>query len=397
MSALDEPVAERSASRTRPPPWRDVRVIRIVLQVGFAALGIGLVLWLLSNLSANLSRLGIRQDFGFLSQPAGFTILGTDFRATSSIGEALRVGFLNLLQVAIIGIAVALLLGVVVGVMRLSTNWLVRRAASLYVELLRNVPPLVLILFFYLAVLQTLPGIGDAATPGDVLVISNRGVWVPWFDLGEDAAVVYVAAAVAVLVSLLVSSWRKRVHDRTGEPARRLLWSLATFAAIMAATYVLRGVPFGFTVPELDGRRVEGGALLYPEYFALLISLVLYTSAFIAEIVRGSIQAVPRGQVEAAEALGLRWIDRLRLVVLPQALRIATPATGNEFLNLSKNVSLGVVIAFAEILRVGRQAIGNGQPAPQVLMIVLAAYLALSLVISMVVNLANRRLQLVER
>jgi general L-amino acid transport system permease protein len=155
--------------------------------------------------------------------------------------------------------------------------------------------------------------------------------------------------------------------------------------------------PVGATVPTLDGRVVDGGALLYPEYLALLISLVLYTSSFIAEIVRGSIQAVSKGQVEAADALGLTWFDRLRLVVLPQALRIATPATGNEFLNLAKNVSLGVVIAYPELLRIGRQAIANGQPAPQVMVIVLAGYLGISLAISLVVNIANRRLQLVER
>jgi general L-amino acid transport system permease protein len=384
-------------SQHRPPPWRDVRVIRNALQVAFVVATLGTIWWLAGNLVTNLSRLGIRRDFGFLGQPAGFTIIGSDFRATSSIQEALLVGLRNTLRVAIVGIAVALLLGVVVGVMRLSGNWLVRRTASIYVELLRNIPPLVLITFFYFGVLATLPGISDAATPGGVTVVSNRGVWLPWLDLGAGAGGFYLAVLVAVGAAVAVAGWRRRVHDRTGEPHHRVLWGLGTLLAVVALAYLLLRPPVGISIPALDGRRVDGGALLYPEYFALLISLVLYTSSFIAEIVRGSIQAVPKGQVEAADALGLSWFARLRLVVLPQALRIATPATGKEFLNLSKNVSLGVVIAYPELLRIGRQAVANGQPAPQTLLIVLAGYLAISLVISALVNLANRRLQLVER
>jgi general L-amino acid transport system permease protein len=381
----------------RPPPWRDVRIIRVALQVAFVVAVLGTIYWLWDNLTTNLARLGIRRDYGFLDQSAGFTILGSDFRSTGSIREALWVGFQNTLRVALLGIVLALVLGIVVGVMRLSSNWLVRRTASIYVELLRNVPPLVLILFFYLAVLSALPGISDPATPGDLVVVSNRGVWVPWLDLGEGARTFWLALLGALVVAMVVAAWRKRVHDRTGEPHHRMLWGGGTLLALVLIAYLVLRPPVGLTIPAHEGRSVEGGALLYPEYFALLISLVLYTSSFIAEIVRGSIQAVPRGQVEAADALGLSWWDRLRLVVLPQALRIATPATGNEFLNLSKNVSLGVVIAYPEILRVARQAIGNGLPAPQLLIIALGAYLALSLVLSLIVNLANRRLQLVER
>jgi general L-amino acid transport system permease protein len=381
----------------RPPPWRDVRVIRIALQVAFVVVVLGTVWWLLDNLVTNLSRLGIRRDFGFLDQPAGFTIIGSDFRATSTIREALLVGLRNTLRVALLGIVLATLIGVVVGVMRLSRNWLVRRTASIYVELLRNIPPLVLITFFYFGVLATLPGISDAATPGGVAVVSNRGLWVPWLDLGAGATGFYLAVLGALIGAAVVASWRRKVHDRTGEPHHRVLWGAGTLVTLVVLAYLVLRPPVAVTVPALEGRRVEGGALLYPEYFALLISLVLYTSSFIAEIVRGSIQAVPKGQVEAADALGLSWFARLRLVVLPQALRIATPATGNEFLNLSKNVSLGVVIAYPELLRIGRQAVANGQPAPQTLLIVLGGYLAISLVLSALVNLANRRLQLVER
>ncbi len=388
--------SSRDAPR-RPPPWRDVRIIRGALQVGFVLAVLGTLAWLYGNLVTNLRRLGIRRDFGFLEQSAGFPILGSDFRATGSIQEALLVGFLNTLRVAIVGILLATTLGVLFGVMRLSTNWLARRTASIYVEVLRNVPPLVLIIFFYLAVLTTLPGIADAATPGGIAVVSNRGVVIPWIAMGEGAGPYGGMLALGIVLAVVVAAWRKRVHDATGVPHHRVLYGGGTLLLVAVIGYLALRPPLSLTVPELDGRSVTGGQLLYPEYFALLLSLVLYTSAFIAEIVRGSIQAVPKGQVEAADALGLRPLQRLRLVVLPQALRIATPAAGNEFLNLSKNVSLGVVIAFAEILRVGRQAIGNGQPAPQVLALVLLAYLGLSLAISLVVNIANRRLQLVER
>ncbi len=396
MAATDAP-PQPTPTRNRPPLWRDVRVIRTALQVAFVAASLGTIWWLLDNLGTNLERLGIRRDFGFLDQPAGFTIFGSDFAATSTIREALWVGLLNTLRVALLGIALALVIGIVVGVMRLSTNWLVARTASIYVELLRNVPPLVLIIFFYLAVLQTLPGISDAATPGGLLVVSNRGMWLPGVDLGDSAGAFALTALLAGVVAVALSVWRRRVHDLTGRPARRVWWAGGGAALVLAVGHVTVSGPVALSVPVLEGRNVTGGMLLFPEYAALLISLVLYTSAFIAEIVRGSIQAVPKGQVEAALALGLSWFARLRRVVLPQALRIAAPATGNEFLNLSKNVSLGVVIAYPEILRVGRQAIGNGQPAPQILLIVLGAYLAVSLVLSLVVNIANRRLQLVER
>lgn len=321
--------------------YRDIRILRNILQIAFLLLVVGIVVWLFLNLTTNLTRLGIRRDFAFLNQPAGFSILGApDFRAQDTIRQALTLGFVNAMRVAVLGIVLAFFLGVLVGVARLSSNWLVARAASAFVEALRNIPPLVLVIFFYLAVIASLPRIEEAVFFRDLAIVSNRGIWIAWID---------------------------------------------------------RGPPLGITRPVLDGRVVEGGLWLYPEYLSLLLSLVLYASSFIAEIVRGSILAVHRGQREAADSLGLQPAQRMRYVILPQALRIATPAIGNEFLNLSKNVSLGIAVGFAEILRVANTAAGNGQPAPQLLIIVLLAYLALSLVIATVVNAFNRRLQVVER
>lgn len=381
----------------KPPLWRDLRIIRIALQVVFIAAVAGLVLWLFNNLITNLARQGIRSDFAFLDQRAGFTILGTDFSSSEPISQALLTGLGNTLRVAIVGILLALLLGIIVGVARLSSNWLIRRAAAAYVEVLRNVPPLVLIFFFYFAVITQLPTVDNAVTPLEVMVLSNRGLFLPWYDLAPASQVFVAVVGVGGLVAILVGIWRTRRFDATGQPHHRLAYGLGVIVAMTVIAWLLLDRPVTLTIPTLEGRIVDGGTEILPEYAALLLALVLYTSSFIAEIVRGSIQAVPRGQTEAGDALGLSWFVRLRHVVLPQALRIATPATGNEFLNLQKNVSLGVVIAYPELLRIARQAIGNGQPAPQLIFIALIGYLAISLAISAIVNLANRRLKLVER
>jgi general L-amino acid transport system permease protein len=381
----------------RPPFWRDVRVIRIALQVAFLVASISLVRWLASNVVTNLDRIGIRRDFGFLDQPAGYRVLGSDFQAQGPIREALLVGLGNTVRVALIGILLALVIGVVVGVARLSTNWLVARSASIFVEALRNVPPLVLVIFFYLAVIAALPRIEDSRAVGTVAIVSNRGIWVAWFTVGEGVRPFGFALIAAALAAIAVARWRTARFDRTGTPHHRLLFGAVTLLAVGAIAWLLLDPPITSSLPVQDGRLVEGGLWLYPEYLSLLISLVLYAASFIAEIVRGSILAVHRGQTEAADALGLSRGHRMRYVILPQALRIAAPAMGNEFLNLTKNVSLGIAVGFAEILRVATQAVGNGQPAPQLLLLVLLAYLMLSLIISAVVNIYNRRLQLVER
>ena len=380
--------------RSRPPPWRDVRVLRIVFQLAFlAAVGL-LLLFLYFNLSANLRRLGIDTSFDYLDQRAGFAIADSDFRSTQSLQAALAVGVENTAKVAFTGIVLATILGVVVGVARLSPNWLVRRAAALYVESLRNVPVLVIILFWYLGVLLRLPPITRAREWLDLIVISNRGLAVPWpartGELGLFLALLAVAASVAVAVAL----WRTRRFDATGEPHHRVLWAGGALLGGLVLAYLVSGRPVTVGTPERGDLASAGGLRLSPEYGALLIALTLYTASHIAEIVRGSILAVPRGQGEAADALGLSAFQRLRFVVLPQAFRISIPPIANQYLNLTKNSSLGVAIAYPEVTRITRIAIGQQAPAPQAVLVLMGIYLFFSLVIALVMNLINRRLTL---
>lgn len=377
----------------RPPPWRDERVLRAAIQVAFLIGVVGLVWTLARTLVRNMRAQGMRTDFGFLDQPAGFTLPGTDFSSRDAIWDALLVGLQNTIVVSVWGIILAMVLGAFVGIARLSSNWLVRKSAAAYVEALRNVPLIVFLLFLYLAVLQQLPRIGDAIDSGG-FVLSNRGLYTPWIEIAEDSALFLASCGVAIGLAIGVGVWRTRRFDATGTPHHRVLWGGGVFLLVTIPAWALLDRPVSPSIPVLEGRIVSGGYELSVEHGALLLGLVLYMAAFIAEIVRGSILAVSRGQVEAANALGLNGFQRYRYVVLPQALRIAVPPTGNEFINLAKNSALGIAIAFPELLRVTRIAIGQGQPAPQLIGIMMLMYLAISLVLSVIMNLLNRRLGL---
>jgi general L-amino acid transport system permease protein len=377
----------------RPPFWRNVRVLRIAFQSAFVFFVALVLLYLFANVTRNLDLLGIDTSFEYLSQPAGFAIGDSDFRSTQSVGDALLVGVKNTAYISLLGIVLASILGVVVGVARLSDNWLVRRTAALYVETLRNIPVLLIILFWYLGVLLRLPPIGRAVE-WDVLVLSNRGLVGPGLRQTEDLTVLLLLAAFGLVAAVAAWIWRTGRFDRTGEPPRRLLWCGSLLAGAVLVGYLAGGQPLAVSLPERGELATTGGFRLSPEYAALLIGLTLYTASHIAEIVRGSILAVSRGQKEAAEAIGLASVDRLRFVVLPQAFRVAIPPIGNQYLNLVKNSSLGVAIAFPEVTRITRITISQGAPAPQAIVVLMGVYLAFSLSIALVINLVNRRLAL---
>jgi general L-amino acid transport system permease protein len=378
----------------RTPPWRNVRVLRIVLQAVFLVAVGGFLLYLLDNVVGNLERLGIPTGFDYLDQAAGFAIPDSDFSSAQSLGDALKIGVQNTLKVSLLGIVLATIIGVLVGVARLSSNWLVRKAAALYVETFRNIPVLVIILFWYLGVVLRLPPIGEAVEIPDLFVISNRGIVVPWFDKVGEGFAFGLVALLGLAAAIAVWIWRTRRFDRTGEPHRRALWAGGVLLAILTVGFFATGSPWAVETPERGERSTTGGFRLSPEYVALLIGLALYTASHIAEIVRGSILAVPGGQSEAANAVGLSGWQRLRHVVLPQAFRISVPPIANQYLNLMKNSSLGIAISYYELTKITRVSIAQQAPAVQAIVLLMGIYLLISLSIALVTNLVNRRLTL---
>jgi len=382
---------------SRPPLWRDVRVLRLVFQVVVVGAVVGLVLWLYGNLTTNLSRQNIRTDFGYLDQSAGFAIADSDFRSSQPVWRALVVGIKNTAIVAVVGIVLASILGILVGVARLSSNWLVRRAASFYVEAIRNIPVVVIILFIFLAVILKLPRLTEASEWLGASVISNNGVWFPSLASPQGAGSFPLLVLVALIAAVVVVWWRTSLFDRTGTPHHRVLWGVGVFAGIVAVSYVATGGPVELSLPSREGRVVVGGIKMPPGFTALLAGLVIYTASHIAEIVRGSILAVPKGQTEAGRAVGLTEFQRYRFVVLPQALRIMIPPLANQYLNLTKNSSLAVFVAFPEVTRLTDIIISQGGPAPQGILLLMGIYLVFSFTIAAITNLINRRLQLVTR
>jgi len=377
----------------KPPFWRNVRVLRWAFQAVFLFVVIVFLLYLWGNLTGNLDRLGIRTDFRFLRQPAGFAIPDSDFRSSQSVGAAFVEGARNTAVVAFVGIVLATILGVLVGIARLSTNWLVRRAAALYVESLRNIPVLVIIIFWWAGILIRLPSLDENQAFG-LMNVSNRGLVVPWLNRTGDLTLFLVLLLVTALAVALVVRWRTRRFDASGEPHHRVLWGLAVAVVGLTFAYLVSGRPFTSSLPEVGSFGTTGGFRLSPEFAALLIALVLYTASHIAEIVRGSILSVQTGQSEAANALGLSGFQRLRHVVLPQAFRVSVPPLANQYLNLTKNSSLGIAIGYYELTRIARISISQAAPAPQATLVLMLFYLAFSLFIALVTNIVNRQLEI---
>jgi general L-amino acid transport system permease protein len=345
------------------------------------------------NLEFNAAAQSQDLSFDFLNIQAGFNISeGIEYESTDPVSRAFVVGFVNTLKVAGLGIVLASLLGLVIGVARLSPNWLVRKLSQGYVDLIRNTPVAVQILFWWAAVFLAAPRIEDSVSLFDVAYLSNKGAEIPWFHLEPGGGALGGFLLAGLLGGFALSRWRKRVHETTGRPARGALWALGGSLGVVVAGYLVTGTPTAANIPELSptGFSYEGGIHFTPEFGALLVGLVIYTAAFIAEVIRGSIQAVQKGQREAAEALGLSRVQQLRFVILPQALRIAIPAINSQYLNLMKNSSLGVLIGFFELTRVSKSIISGRGHNVQVLFLLMATYLAISLFISTLMNVVNR-------
>ena len=378
----------------RVPLWRDVRVLKWVLQLVIVGLVLALLVWLYGNYIDSTAEQNIPTDFRFLDNPANFKITGNELSTTAPVRDALWQGVLNTLRISVAGIVAATILGTLIGIARLSSNWIVSKLATVYVEAVRNVPlALFVVAGLLVVVLGVFPTVQDAWELGGLAIISNRGVAVPWF-IGAGLGLV-VLGGIGAVAAWLVARWRSSVADRTGALPRSGLWASGAFAVVVVGGWVALG--YHWTLPELDGRQTVGGIRIDPSFFALFFALVIYTASHIAEIVRGSIQAVPRGQGEAADAVALSGFQRMWYVILPQAFRIAIPPIGNQYLNLIKNSSLGAAIGYYDITLVAQTTVGNGSPAVPVFTLTMILYIGISLITSVIVNIANRRFALVER
>ncbi len=358
-----------------------------------------LVYGAVANAIENLRRAKIASGFGFWNYPAGFDISQSliDYSSTATYGRAFWVGLCNTLLVAGLGIVFATIVGFVVGIARLSKNWLLARLASGYVELIRNLPVLLQLLFWYNAVLKALPEMRDSLViPGAFL--NNRGLFIPQPIFHQGFGAVLAALLVGIAGSIAFRIWARKRQERTGERAPVLWVALGLIVGLPLVVFVLAGSPIELSYPEKGRFSINGGIEVLPELVALLFGLVIYTGAFIAEVVRAGILSVSHGQTEAAYSLGLRPGPTLRLVVLPQAMRVIIPPLTSQYLNLTKNSSLAVFVGYPDLVLVFAGTVLNqtGQ-AVEVIAITMLVYLTISLVTSLFMNWFNRRMALVER
>jgi general L-amino acid transport system permease protein len=387
-------------SNEKIPFWRDERFLKLTAQVVSAILVLGLLYWMVVNFLDITSARGISLGYGFLKEPAGFPISESSipYDPTMSFGRAFLVGVINTLRVSVLGIVLATFLGFIVGVARLSSNWLLSRLALAYIEFHRNIPLLILLFLWYFAGFTALPALKQSLVLPGPVYINQRGVYMTWPRLTETGGVFLLCVGAGLVAAILLWNWLKRIRVETGRVTYYGQVSFGVlFLAMIIGWFAAGGAPFQADTPVLQGFNFQGGLRLTPEFSALLIGLTMYTSAFIAEVVRAGIQAVPRGQVEAARAIGLREGRVLSLIVIPQAMRVIIPPLISQYLNLTKNSSLALAIGYQELFAVGKITINQAGRAVPVFIMVMAVYLAMSLLTSAVLNFYNRSVQLVER
>jgi general L-amino acid transport system permease protein len=382
--------------------WTDIRFLKVLAQLVFVVALTLAALYFYRNVSTNLARQGLTVGYGFMRNPASFDIGETyiPYQASDTYGRALLVAFVNTLVVSILGIILTTIVGVVVGMARLSSNWLINKFAAVYVGVIRNTPLLLQLMFWYLAVIIQLPGVRDAIQlPGPVF-LTQRGVYLTWAEPTVTFSAWRVFIILAFISFFIVAFALRTAHRRARVPLSPW-WNLAYLlipALIAGLGAVLQPQPpLKPFVPELAGLNFRGGLRLTPEFTALLLGLVIYTAAFIAEIVRAGIQAVSRGQVEAARSLGLTTGQTLRLVVFPQALRIMVPPVTSQYLNLAKNSSLAIAIGYPDLFSVAGTVFNQTGAVIEIVAIMMLSYLSISLFTSLLMNIYNRRIQLVER
>ncbi len=382
--------------------WRDLRFLQILAQAIFAIIFALFALYLYSNVVANLAKQGLTVGYGFMDNPASFDIGESyiPFEASDTYQRALLVGLVNTLVISVVGIFLTTVVGVVAGVARLSSNWLVNKLAAAYVGVIRNTPLIIQLMFWYFGVILQLPSVKKAiALPGPAY-LTNRGIYMPWGEATSTFAAWRIYVIIALFSIVLIAFLFRALERRSSLPTP-LWWNLAYL--LVPALMIWLGAalqpesPLKQTIPTLTGLNFKGGLRLTPEFAALLFGLVLYTGAFIAEIVRAGIQSVSKGQTEAARSLGLTTGQTLRLIILPQALRVIIPPLTSQYLNLAKNSSLAIAIGYPDLFSIAGTVFNQTGAAIEIIMVMMLSYLSMSLITSILMNIYNNRVKLVER
>jgi general L-amino acid transport system permease protein len=382
------------------PLWRDERVLKVAAQVVSSLVILAFIYWLIDNFLVITQQRGMPLTYGFLKEAAGFPIKESfiPYDSTMSFGRAVLVGLINTLVVSAGGILLATLLGFIIGLMRLSNNWLVSRIALAYIEFHRNIPLLVLLFLWYFGVFTKLPAVKQSIAIPEMIYINQRGFYLTWPRLA-DGGRVFVAFLLAGII-LAITAWvvLRHIREVKGKETYFGRASLAVLVLVpLAGWFISGGHPVSLDIPALQGFNYQGGLRLTTEFTALLIGLAMYTAAFIAEVIRSGIQAVNKGQIEAARAVGLNSSQVLMLIIIPQALRVIIPPLISQYLNLTKNSSLALAIGYQELFAIGKVTINQAGRAVPVFILIMATYLAISLITSLVLNIYNKRVQFIEK
>lgn len=385
---------------TAIPFWRDERILKILGQIVFALLVLLVGMLIYQNMKTGLAKQGTTLSYSFLKGVSGFDIAETAFPydRNSTYWQAFLIGLLNTLLVGVIGIFFATVLGVILGVARLSTNFIINRLATFYLELIRNLSLLVFLIFWYLGVFLKLPRVKEAVLwPGDI-ILTNRGVGIPWGIPTASLPTFRLILLGGLILALVVFFALRAYGKRTGRAPYTLAWSFLTFVFVaLAGWFILPERPLTLDLAVVKGLNLAGGKILTPEFMALTSGLVLYTAAFIGEVVRAGIQSVSKGQVEASRALGLNGFQTLRLIVFPQALRVIIPPLTSQYLNLVKNSSLAIAVGYPDVFYVSNTIQNQTGRAVEMISLVMLTYLLMSLLTSALMNWYNQRIKLVER
>lgn len=382
------------------PFWRDERVLRMIAQVVSAAIILGLFYWAIVNFLEITTQRGMPLTFEFLKEPAGFPISESfiPYAPTMSFGRAFLVGLVNTLVVSVVGIILSTVIGLFVGLARLSSNWLVSRIALAFIEFHRNIPLLVLLFLLYFGVFTRLPRVKESIVLPGPIYLNQRGLFLAWPRFTETGDIFLGFIVTGVIMAVVAWKVLRRIQETTGRETYFFWVSLGMLILIpLIGWFVSGGSPLWVDVPLLQGFNFKRGLRLTPEFAAMLVGLTTYTAAFIAEVVRAGIQSVHKGQVEAAKAVGLRNSQILGLIVIPQALRVVIPPLISQYLNLTKNSSLALVIGYQELFAVGKITINQAGRAVPVFIMIMATYLGLSLLTSLILNIYNRRVQFIEK